>query len=147
MTAWVLDTNVISELKKPSPNANVLKWIGELARTELHTTSVNIAEIRFGIAIQPGSIRRRRLQEWLNEHVRPLFKDRILEATEEALLQWRVLVDHAQIKKQPAPSADLLIAAISTVSAFPVATRDLIPFVSAGVRVLNPWTGERFNGA
>ena len=147
MTSWLLDTNVISELKKLAPNPNVLTWVGERARTALYTSSVNIAEIRFGIISQSEPIRRQRLQAWLNELVRPLFEDRVLEAAEDSLLQWRVLVDRAGRNRQPAPSADLLIAAIASINGLPVATRDVLPFVAAGVPVLNPWTGERFNGA
>lgn len=147
MTGWLLDTNVISELKKPTPNPDVLTWVGALARTALHTSSVNLAEIRFGIVAQAEPVRRQGLQAWLDELVRPLFDDRVLEATEDALLQWRILVDRADRNRQPSPSADLLIAAIATVNSLPVATRDVAPFVSAGIPVLSPWTGERFNGA
>lgn len=147
MTAWLLDTNVISELRKPAPNPDVTYWVGECARSALFTSTVNIAEIRFGIALQAEPVRRQVLQVWLDDLVRPMFEDRILPATEDALVHWRILVDHAGRNRQPAPSADLLIAAIAVINGMPVATRDALAFVSAGVAVLNPWTGERFNGA
>ncbi len=147
MMGWLLDTNVISELKKASPDIKVLEWVASQPSDMLYTSSVNIAEIRFGIVSQADTLRQLKLTEWLEDKVRPLFEERILQATEPALLQWRIFASLAEKAKQPAPSADLLIAAIACLAKLPVATRDVKPFIGAGVPVLNPWTGERFNGA
>ena len=124
-----------------------MEWVAGRARTELYTTSVNIAEIRYGITIQPDATRRESLQHWLDHSVRPLFDDRVLGVAEDTLLQWRIFAHRADRDKQPAPAADLLIAAIAAMNNLPVATRDVAPFVRTGVPVFNPWTAERFNGA
>jgi hypothetical protein len=147
MTGWLLDTNVISEFKRPRPNTDVTNWIAGLDRGDLYTTTVNIAEIRLGIVSETRIERRQGLQTWLIENVLPLFDDRVLAATEDAFLRWFVLADRGARSGRPAEAVDLLIAAIADLNRVAVATRDIKPFVSVGIPVLNPWTGERFNGA
>jgi toxin FitB len=144
---WILDTSVISETRKPRPNLAVQHWILSARSSELYTTVVNIAEIRFGIAMQQAQDRRQILQDWLDQKIRPWFGGRICHADEQSLLKWRVIPRAAIAKKQPAPSGDLLVAAIAMSNSMAVVTRDTAPFVVCGVPVLNPFTGERFNGA
>lgn len=124
-----------------------MEWVGQRAQAELFTTALNIAEIRYGITIQSDASKREALRHWLDGLVRPLFAGRILGVKEASLLQWRVFAYRADRNKQPAPAADLLMAAIAAVEGLPVATRDVGPFAFCGVPVFNPWTGERFNGA
>ena len=147
MKGWVLDTNVISELRRPNPNRSVVAWVSETASEELFTSVVCIAEIRHGIHMTSEMTKVLALENWLVNEVRPFFDDRILPVTEDCLVVWRRLAESAERNRKPAPAADLLIAATARHHSLAVATRDTAPFIAAGVPVLNPFTGERFGGA
>lgn len=147
MTRWLLDTNVISELYRSRPHEKVTSWFASERKSSLHVSTVTLAEIRFGIEIRDDPVIRAQLSAFLQDVVRPLFDGRVLQAGEEELLAWRLLADRANKAGRPLPQPDSLIAAIALVHSMRVVTRDVDPFVYAGVPVLNPWTGQRFNGA
>lgn len=147
MICWLADTNVISEVRRKQPDTKVLEWIGKIDLDCLFTTSVNIAELRFGIANQKSPPEAHLLTVWLENAVRPWFQNRILDVAEESLFRWRTLLRDLERRQLPAPAVDILIAAIALQHGLYVATRDIKPFIATGVPVLNPWTGERFNGA
>jgi predicted nucleic acid-binding protein len=144
---WLLDTNVISEIRKPRPDASVLRWMASVEVNQLHTSTLNIAEIRLGILKQQSAADAHALTLWLEHTVRPWFEDRIFEVTEAVLLRWRVLAVDLQRQRLPTPAPDLLIAAMALEHGLNIATRDTKPFVGTGVPIINPWTGQRFNGA
>ncbi len=147
MIRWLTDTNVISEVRRQRPDGKVLAWIGKVDLDCLFTTSVNIAELRFGIANQKSPADAHLLTLWLENTVRRWFQNRIIGVVEESLFRWRSLLRNLERRQLPAPAVDILIAAIALQHDLCVATRDTKPFVAAGARVFNPWTGERFNGA
>lgn len=144
---WIVDTNIISETRKPKPNRNVVEWISATPTEQLFTTDVTIAEILYGIEMQPDFVKAKSLAIWLEANVRPLFGGRILAIDEIILLRWRIISGKLQVAREPTPPGDLLIAAIAIENSCCVATRDVAPFVSCGIPTLNPFTGERFNGA
>ena len=76
---WLLDTNVISELRKPRPSEAVLNWYNTLAAEQLHTSTVNIAELVYGAEVQKDIIKRKQLLVWIDEDVRVLLAGRIHE--------------------------------------------------------------------
>lgn len=142
---WVVDTNVLSELPRPSPNRAVVRWFQSTPAETLFVTSVTLAEIRGGIRLQADVARAKVIEDWLEGVVRPAFLERTLEADEDALVTWRLLSRQAQKRGRPAPPVDLLIAAIAVNADAAVVTRDAASFALAGVPVYNPWTDERFN--
>ncbi len=142
---WVADTNVISELQRPAPEPAVTRWFAKTPIEYIFTTTVNIAEIRFGISTQQDRARAAVIERWLERSVRPMFDSRVLPADEEALTTWRQFARRAQKEGRPAPPADLLVAAIALVNHCAVVTRDAAPFAAAGVPAYNPWTNERFH--
>ena len=144
---WLADTNVISELARFKPDEKVLAWFGGVTLSHLFVSDVTLAEIRFGIEASPKPMRRERIRKWLEESIRPMFASRTLPVTEEVLFVWRSLASVAQKRGKTLAQADSLIAATAAASSFGVCTRDVEPFVTCGVPVLNPWTGEHFNGA
>ena len=108
---------------------------------------MNIAELHYGALIHPDHIMRVEIASWVERSVKPWLGGRIFEIEENILVNWRILARQREQARQPAPPVDLLIAAVATTHELGVATRDVTPFVSCGLPVLNPWTGERFNGA
>jgi toxin FitB len=144
---WLLDTNIISELRKPRPNDSVLIWYRTINVGQMHTSALNIAELVYGAEIQKDLIKRRELLRWIDEDVRKLMAGRTHEISEAVLVRWRIVTRETEVKKEQSPATDLLIAAVALENGLKVATRDVTPYIAAGVPTLNPFTGERFNGA
>ncbi len=147
MTFWIVDTNIISETKRVSPNQSVMSWLDETPIETIFTTIVNIAEVRHGILSLSDVRKVHGLTVWLEGTVRLLFENRTLGINEETVLTWRTISKAQQVARQPTPPADLMIAAIALTNKCGIASRDVTPFVACGIPTLNPWTGERFNGA
>ncbi len=144
---WVVDTNVISELKRSSPNAAVVEWYASVNMESIFTTAVNISEILTGILALQSVAHAAELSNWLATVIRPFYEGRILEVNESALVRWHQLRQQMQVNQLPNPPVDTLIAAIAFENSACVVTRDVNGFVATGVPLLNPFTGERFNGA
>ncbi len=147
MIRWLLDTNVISETRKPQPSREVAAWIAEIDNDRLYTSAMSIAELRYGAGQLSDQLLQVEISNWIEKTVRPWFDKRIFHADENVLLNWRILSRRSQLTRNPTPPVDLLIAAVAHSHGLVVATRDVAPFVACGLPVLNPWTGERYNGA
>jgi toxin FitB len=147
MNGYLLDTNVISEMRKTSRSAEVVAWMGKQDVMQLFTSDVTMAELCFGAELVDDLVKRQKLKEWIAEIIRPWMQGRILKVTEDVLVQWRILSRHMKKVHRYSPEADMLIAAVAFKSDLVVVTRDQNPFVMCGIPTLNPWTGERFNGA
>lgn len=145
--AYLLDTNVISETRKSRKSEAVMFWLGAQSVEDLWTSSVNMAELVYGAESLDDIMKRRMLKNWIANVIRPWLRDRIAEVSEHALLRWRLMIRQAQLTGARVPEIDLLVAAVAFENSLTVATRDTKPFIGTGVPVLNPWTGERFNGA
>ena len=142
MKGWLLDTNVISELRKPRPNARVRAFVAAQALEELFVSSVSLAEIRFGIETLRDPIRRAELNDWLTHKVRPMFEQRVLEVSEDVMFKWRLLVEDGRKTGHTFSQPDLFIAATALHHGLTVVTRDVSDFELARVPLLNPWVGE-----
>jgi toxin FitB len=137
--AWLLDTNVLSELRRPKPEQKVIDFVAVCALEELHISVVTLAEIRFGIELVPELTRRAQLNDWLTHKVRPMFANRVLPINEEIMLQWRLLVEHGRTKGHTFSQPDLIIAATALHYGLTVVTGDRSDFDMANVPVLDPW--------
>ena len=92
MSGWLLDANIVSELRKARPDSRVKAWADAQPANSLFLSSVTIAEIRYGIAIQTDPAFRIELENWLERGLRPWFADRILPVDEDVILEWRHMV-------------------------------------------------------
>ena len=137
--AWLLDTNVLSELRRPRPEPRVVAFVADQPLEQLFVSSVTLAEIRFGIERLAEPNRRAELNEWLTHKVRPMFEHRVLQVTEDIMLKWRLLVEVGRKTGHVFSQPDLLIAATAIQHDLTVVTRDRSDFDKAGVPVLNPW--------
>jgi predicted nucleic acid-binding protein len=137
--AWLLDTNVLSERRKPNPERKVTVFYDEQPLSSLYISVVSIAEIRFGIELQQDATRRTELNEWLTLTLRPAFAGRILPVTEDILFRWRTLMEDGRKSGHTYSHPDLLLAATALQHGLTVVTRDRSDFDSAGVPVFNPW--------
>jgi toxin FitB len=90
MKGWLLDTNIISELRKPKCHPNVKQWADSQLPQSFYLTTVTLAEIRFGIGrLQDNDALKQDLTEWLDSTLRPWFTERILSIDEDVILLWR----------------------------------------------------------
>ena len=137
--AWLLDTNILSEGRKPRPEPRVTAFYGMQPLNQLYISIVNIAEIRFGIELQEDPARRSELNEWLAVTLRPAFAGRILPITEDILLKWRLLLEDGRKSGHTYSHPDLLLAATALQHGLTVVTRDRSDFDKARVPVFNPW--------
>jgi toxin FitB len=144
---WLLDTNLLSEMRKKRVNKGVTDWFATLANEQICTSTMNFAELEYGANIAKDELLQIEIKTWIHTELRPWLGDRIYPVDERVLLRWRVISRHREMKQQSAPPVDLLIAAVAQENGLQVATRDTKPFIAAGVPTLNPFTGERFNGA
>jgi predicted nucleic acid-binding protein len=144
---FLVDTNVILEWGKPQPSARVVDFVLNSRRQQLYTCTVSFAEICEGADSAESADLRDRLLKWLENDLRPFFLGRVLEVTEDVVVAAISLMVPSTRRRQSVHFADSLIAAIAHVHKLTILTRNAQDFVPLGVPVLNPWTGERFNGA
>lgn len=135
----VLDTNVISEMWKITPDAQVLAWLDAQMVETLFLSVVTVAELRFGVAAMPEGRRRAVYHYRLEREVLPAFADRILAFDLPASQAYAELMTRARAAGQGIGLADGLIAACARARGMMVATRDTRPFEAAGLNVINPW--------
>lgn len=141
MSGFLLDTNVLSELRRPRPVRRVVDFVSAQPLTRLHVSVVTLAEIRFGIERLTDIERRTELTDWLDHRVRPMFSDRVLTVDEDVMLRWRMMVEAARQQRRTPSQPDLIIAATAAHHGLTVVTRDKDEFARAGVPVLDPWDG------
>jgi toxin FitB len=141
--AWLLDTNILSELRRPRPEQKVLAFIASHPLDDLYISVITLAELRFGIELVDEDTQRgSELKEWITRKIRPMFYQRVLPVTEDIMLRWRILVEDGRKRGHTFSQPDLIIAATAAHYGFTVITRDSADFIAAGVPVINPWTAD-----
>jgi toxin FitB len=134
----VLDTNVLSEAMKPSPEPAVARWIMRERGADLFTTAVSEAEILYGVATLPDGRRKHDL-EAAARSVLYLFTGRILPFDSLAAREFALIVADRRRAGRPIDNLDAQIAAIARAHNMSLATRDIQDFADVGVRVIDPW--------
>jgi predicted nucleic acid-binding protein len=140
VTSWLLDTNILSELRRPKPEWKVVAFIASQPLDRLYVSTVTLAEIRFGIELLPDVGVRTGLADWLAQKVRPMFEQRVLPVSEDILFKWRLLVEEGRKAGHTYSQPDLFIAATALHHGLTVVTRDTADYAKARVPLLNPWT-------
>ena len=139
MTGWLLDTNILSELRRPRPEAKVRAFVERQPLDLLYVSEVTLAEIRFGIELLADSGRRSALSAWLTHKLRPMFDQRVLPVSEDIVFTWRVLVEEGRKAGHTFSQPDLIIAATAQHHGLTIVSRDTADYVKARVAVFNPW--------
>lgn len=138
----VLDTNVVSELMRPTPNADVLAWLDSQAADALWLNSVVLSELLYGIARMPEGARRAQLAQAVQAMLAEDFAGRVLSFDAEAAAAYADLVATRERQGQPVAMADAQIAAICLVHGAALATRNTKHFEGLGLTLRNPWLSE-----
>ncbi len=140
MNGWLLDTNILSELRRPRPERKVLAFVAAQPLELLYVSSATFAEIRFGIELVADATRRAALNDWLAHKVRPMFEQRVLAITEDIMFKWRLLVEDGRKAGHTFSQPDLIIAATALHHGLTVVSRDVSDYRKAHASVFNPWT-------
>ena len=139
MTGWLLDTNVLSELRRAKPDGRVVAFVAAQPLDRLFISAVTLAEIRFGIALLSEVDRRAELGDWLTHQVRPMFDQRVLPVSEDVMFKWRLLVEEGRKAGHTFSQPDLIIAATGLHHGLTIVSRDVRDFERARAAVFNPW--------
>jgi predicted nucleic acid-binding protein len=135
----LVDTNVISELRRRDPDANVRAWFAQRPATELYLSVLTLGEIRKGVEALTDSGRRTVLSEWLERELPVFFAARLLPIDGAVAHQWGQLLAEAG---RSLPAIDSLLAATALHHNLVLVTRNLKDFAGLPVQVLNPWEAE-----
>jgi toxin FitB len=135
---YLLDTNIISNITKPSPSAPLMAWMQEQIDDDLYISSLTVAEIRRGVLETPRGKRREQLETWFSgpEGPQALFAGRVLSFDEAAALAWARLMAEGRAKGRPRSALDTIVAAIAQANDCVVVTDNEKDFDD--VKIINP---------
>lgn len=139
---YLLDTNIVSELRKAKTNKadkNVIAWAISVPATSLFLSVISILELETGVLLieRRDAVQGALLRVWLDDYVIPAFSGRIL-AIDTAVAQCCAKL-HVP---DPGAERDTLIAATALVHGMTIVTRNVMDFEQTGVKILNPWILE-----
>jgi predicted nucleic acid-binding protein len=135
----LLDTNVVSEVLRPTPSTAVIGWLSSQVQSALFTTAICQAEILSGIEILPIGRRGSDLSEGVDRIFREYFEGRVLPFDESAARTYAAIVAARRATGRPIDGLDAMIAAIALSNNAPLATRNTRDFAGCGVQLINPW--------
>jgi toxin FitB len=136
----ILDTNVLSELARPSPSPAVIVWARAQPLETVFTTTVNEAELLYGIAIMPDGRKRTDLGRAVTAMLDTVLAGRVLPFDRLAAREYAAWAADRRRAGRPLGMADLQIAAIARARmATAIATRNTDDFTDCGISVINPW--------
>jgi toxin FitB len=139
----LVDTNVISEPLRKTPDPLVIEWIDAQPLETLYLSAITVAELRFGVASLPTGKRRDRLHESMENRVLPLFTGRVLAFDLPASQAYAELMSRARAAGLAIGAADGYIAATAAANRMAVATRDAAAFEAVGIPVIDPWRQQQ----
>lgn len=135
----VLDTNVVSELMRPTPDPQVLAWVDAQPVPDLMITSITAAELRAGAALLPAGRKRDRISDHIEVLIEEMFAGSVLPFDVDSTVQYAEVINRRTRAGTPIAALDAQIAAICRQHEATLATRNLRDFVDAGVDLVDPW--------
>ena len=135
--SYLIDTNVLSELRRKSPDPGVVAWFLQRPPATLHLSVLTLGEIRKGIEGVGDEVRKQSLIDWLETDLPTFFTGRILDVNGAVADRWGRLVAAAG---RPLPTIDSLLAATALEHDLVLVTRNTKDFAGLPVEVFNPWT-------
>ncbi len=137
--SWLIDTNVLCELRRKRPEANVIAWFEDHDESPMFVSVITMGEIRGGIEEKrlKDPDQATAIERWFVK-LQLQFASRILPVTDAVADEWGRLSPD-----QPLPDCDGLVAATGLVHGLTVVTRNVADFRRSGVKLLNPWDWHR----
>jgi predicted nucleic acid-binding protein len=133
---YLLDTNVLSELRRKQPAPEVVAWVEARPATTLYLSVLTLGEIRRGVEAMPDSARRLALSDWLETELPAFFAGRLLGIDTAVAARWGSLLARAG---RPLPAIDSLLAATALHHGLTLVTRNVADFSDIGVELIDPW--------
>ncbi len=134
----VVDTNVISELMRPSPSSTVIDWLRDRSTRELYTTSITVAEVLYGIERLPLGRRKASFRTAAHDAF-AAFDEHVLSFDRAAAVHYSQIVSGRDRAGRPIDGFDAQIAAICRTHRAVLATRNVHDFQGTGIEVADPW--------
>ncbi len=132
---YLLDTNVISETIKKSPNKKVLDWLDSIDSTKCSLSVITLGEIRKGVEKIDDQSKKQKIIKWLENDLLDKFYGRIINIDAKVADKWGYICSLSNI-----PAVDALIAASAIVHNHKVVTRNIKDFRNLGMlEIINPW--------
>ena len=138
--ASLLDTNILSEYRRPNANPGVIAWLRKAEFRSVHDSVVTLSEIRYGIDKLPHGRRREELEDWLTWELPLEMHERILQVTDAVADACGALRARASKAGRPIGVLDAFIAATAQVNGLTLITRNVRDFQVWGGPVFNPWS-------
>lgn len=139
---YLLDTNVLSEVRKPHPDRQVLEWLDQVDEDRTHLSVITLGEIARGVALLDDGRRKTALAEWLAEDLPARFSGRVIPVDLKISLTWGRLMADAKTRGISLPTMDGWIAATAVVHDLTLVTRNTKDFRGTSLQLLDPW-GEK----
>lgn len=139
MTGFLVDTNVVSEMIRPVPDATVVDWCRATKKEQLFLSVVSLGEIRKGLTIMPAGSRRDQIEKTINTLVPEWFSGRILPMSQAIAERWGVLEGQRQLLGRPLHVPDAQIAATALEYNVILVTRNVKDFQHLDLPIVNPW--------
>lgn len=139
MSGFLLDTNVLSELTRVTPDFRVTTWLQAVPEEELHVSVLTLGEIRKGIELLPPGTRRDQFERWQETVLQTWFLGRVLPVDHLIAQRWGSLTAKAKLGGTPIAVIDGLLAATAAQHSLTVVTRNTKHFNGAGALLFNPW--------
>lgn len=146
MRGWLLDTDVVSELARPKPNAQVLDWLRSLSPERTFVSVLTLAEIDQGIEALPAEDPRRTRYGVFRSRIEADFAGRILSLEDEVLRLWGVISGRYRLAAGGrAPVVDAMLVATAQHQRLHLATRNVKDVRRLGWSVFDPWSDDPKN--
>ena len=139
----LLDTNIVSELLRKTPDPNVEAWLAAQDGAEVYLSAVSEAELRLGVAVIPAGRRRNALASMMDDLLQKDFRARTLPFDSPAAAVYAVIAAERRAAGRPISQFGCQIAAIARSNDAAVATRNVRDFEGCGIEIIDPWQGPR----
>ena len=136
---YLLDTNVISEPFKRSPESKVVDWLASQSPLDLCVSVLTLGELTMGFELAAAGKRREELQIWVTQDLPRRFVGRLLPVTDDIAREWGRLSADGRMRGRELPAVDGLLLATASIEQLTFVTRNERDCSGRGIPTLNPW--------
>jgi len=136
---FLLDTNILSEVRRPKPNTGILQWLDQVDEDRVFISVITLAEIQRGISLLAAGRKQDELTKWLSHDLQYRFEGRILTIDAKTALSWGDLMAASKLRGFALASMDGFLAATAKTYDLTLVTHNLKDFSGLNIQLLDPW--------